>query len=500
MQGRDYHRFFYFTVLALIGLLYWPRIADYGLFMDGSYYGTIAHNMALGDGSFWRPIFHNINLRYNSGSAVFYEHPPLMFWLESWFFRVFGDGFYVENIYGTVILVLHILTLTYFFRALTQGKYSFFAAWPVLLLWYAVPTISWSFPQNMIDNTLSLWCLWAVYLIFIGLRKDHFLYAVVAGVLIGLAVLTKGPVGLFPLAAVGMYWLASLLTQAKGFRYPIFRSIYKTIALLFGLGIVGVNVYMSPSGRKFMTQYIHQQVIPSVSGQREMPNTLSAHLSILRDMLVEYAPIYGIAIVLWVIFRKRHGSDSLIVAARKNNTRFAVWMLMVGFSSTLPIALSAKSHSFYLISGVPYFAMAVVLYWVNDIDAVVQRLVLTKRQQSVWVGSVIAIFVFSIVSTVWQWGDYKRDTLLLHDMELLSQKMPKDTVVGIFADISNSTWYTFDSNLERHLLIRTNPDWSAEEVVLTRAVVDSTALSELTQNNYKPLEGDWKAFRVFVRK
>ncbi len=493
MKGNNYHKYLYFTVLVLIGLLYWPRISDFGLFCDGSIYGTIAHNMAIGEGSFWSPIYRNFYLPLIEKSEVFREHPPLMFWLESLVFRVFGDGFYVENIYQTIILVLHVVSLTLFFRALTQKKYSIYAAWPVLFLWYMVPTIMWSFAQNMIDNTLSLWGLWSVWAIFVGSRKDHFLYAVFAGFLMGLAVLTKGPLGLFPLTAFGMYWLASQMIQAKGFRYPFFRAFYKTTALLFGFGIVALNVYMRPEGRDFFLRYIHQQVIPSVAGKREMSNTLMEHLSIIQDMFIQYAPIYGAAILLWLFLRKRPTG----LSQPKNHRRFALWLLLVGISSSLPIALSAKSHSFYLISGTPYYALAVGVYWIEDISYWLQKWRLTQTGKLIWTSILASVFIYSIVATVIDWGRYKRDTLLLTDIELLSQKMPSDTIVGITPNIIN--WGNFCSNLERHLLIKTNPDWDEEQVVITRINADSTALAELAQNGFTPLDGDWKAFLVFVR-
>ncbi len=493
-MGKKQHKFLYFTVLVLIGLLYWPRMSDFGLFTDGSIYGTIAHNMALGDGQFWSPKYHNFHHLQIEGSDVFYEHPPLMFWLESFFFRLFGDGFYVENIYQTIILMLHILTITYFFRALTQKKYTVYAVWPVLFLWYMVPTIMWSFAQNMIDNTLSLWVLWSVWAIFVGSRKDHFLYAVLAGILMGMAVLTKGPLGFFPLAGFGLYWMASQMTQAKGFRYPFSRAFYKTLALIFGFMIVGLNVYLQPEGKAFFTQYIRQQVVPSVTGQREMSNTLMEHFSIIQDMFVHYAPIYGAAILLWLYFRKKPTG----LAKPKNHRRFALWILMVGISSTLPIALSAKSHSFYLISGAPYYALAVGVYWIDEINAMVQKIRLTSRTQKIWKGFLLAVFVYSLVATVVDWGRYKRDRLQLQDMELLSQKIPRDTVVGSSPNIKN--WTTLNSNLERHLLIRTNWNWAEESIVLTRIQTDSTFLAQLAQKKYEPLDGDWKSFRVFVRK
>ena len=495
MQDKNYHKLLYFTVLVLIGLLYLPRMSDFGLFTDGSIYGTIAHNMAVGDGGFWSPIYHNFTEKkfQIEHSAVFYEHPPLMFWLESWFFRFFGDGFYVENIYQTVILVLHIMTITYFFRSLTQKRYSIFAAWPVLFLWYVVPTIMWSFAQNMIDNTLSLWGLWSIWAIFVGSRKDHFLYAVLAGVLMGMAILTKGPLGLFPLVAFGLYWLASQWTQAKGFRYPFFRAVYKTTALIFGFIIVGVNVYIQPAGRTFFANYLRQQVIPSVSGHREMSNTLVEHLSIIQDMMVQYAPIYGAAILLWLYFRKNPTG----LPKPKNHQRFALWILLVGISSSLPIALSAKSHSFYLISGIPYYALSVGIFWAEEINAVVQKFKLAKRGQKIWKALIISILSYSLIATVVDWGRYKRDRLQLEDIALLSQKIPRDTVVGLSPNIKN--WATLNSNLERHLLVRTSWEWDEESIVLTRVTTDSTYLEQLAQNGYVPLDGDWKTFLVFVR-
>ena len=494
MESKNYHKYLYFTVLVLIGLLYWPRMSDFGLFTDGSIYGTIAHNMALGDGHFWSPIYHNFHHLQLKGSHVFYEHPPLMFWLESWFFRLFGDGFYVENIYQTVILVLHILTITFFFRALTQKRYSIFAAWPVLFLWYMVPTIMWSFAQNMIDNTLSLWVLWSVWAIFVGSRKDHFLYAVFAGFLMGMAVLTKGPLGFFPLVGFGLYWLASQVTQAKGFRYPFFRAFYKTVALIFGFSIVGLNVYMQPSGRAFFAQYIRQQVIPSVTGKREMSNTLAEHLSIIQDMLIQYSPIYVAAIILWLYFRKK----SIGLARPKNHQRFAFWILVVGLSSSLPIALSAKSHSFYLISGIPYYALAVGVYWIEDLHLVVQNIRLTNGRQRIWKAVVLTVLVYSLIATVLDWGRYKRNHLLLKDIELLSQKIPTDTIVGLSPNTIG--WAVLNSNLERHFLIQTNQNWEEEQVVLTRVATDSTYLAQLAQKKYEPLAGDWNTFLVFIKE
>lgn len=490
-KTNNIHQYFYYTVIVLIGLLFFPRLADFGLFMDGSIYGTVAHNMAIGDGSFWQPMFHNYYALVGVNSAIFYEHPPLMFWIQSWFFKLFGDGFYVENFYGVIILLLHILTITFFFKDITKSKYSIFAVWPVLLLWYFVPTILWSTSQNMLDNTLSLWTLLSVWASYRAVRKDHFLWAILAGVLMGLAVLTKGPLGFFPLTAIALLWLANFWTKPTG-SYSFYRAFYKSIAVVAGFGIVVVNIMTNPKGKVFMLHYIKQQVIPSVTGQKEIESTLTGHLSILKNMLIEFSPIYGVAILLWILFhffRKEHYTI-------KNKT-IALWLIFVGLSATMPIALSAKSHSFYLISSVPYFAMAVGIYWIDSILSLTQKVILARKNKRTWRVFLTSIVLFTIVSTSVQWGKYHRDGSMLKDLDALSEKVnPMDTI-GIEKGLL--PWATLHSNLERHHLLYTSPHWTDKKTVLVKKQVGTSFLDSLTQKGFRPVPGAWEAFLVYKK-
>lgn len=488
MTLKARHTFFYFSVLALISVLYFPRIASYGLFMDGSIYGTISHNLALGDGDMWHPMYHNYYALEGVSGAVFYEHPPLVFWMQSYFFKVFGDGFYVENIYSTIILVLHILVITFFYRSITNHTQTTWRAWPVLLFWYMVPTISWSFPQNMLDNTMSLWSLLAVWAVFVSIKRDHFMWAVVAGLLIGLGFLTKGPMALFPLGAAFLYWLAKFWTVRD---YSFLRAFYKTSALFFGFSMVALNVYMYPESHEFILQYFKQQVIPSVAGKREMANTIGAHLSIVVDMVVEYAVLYVPILALWVyarIFRKEK--------LPKMSTN-ALWLLLVGFSATLPIALSAKSHSFYLISGAPLMAMALVVYIQDLIQEVVDSLLITLRLRSFWEVGVALLFLVSMGMTTLKWGNQHRDEDVFMDLVSLAQKVPSRDTIGFSPDLSSRA--TLHSNLERHGLIYLNPDWQKQQVVIVGMAVDTLFLDSLSQNAFQEVAGAGHAFKIFEK-
>jgi len=70
-----------------------PRLAHRGMFLDGLTYASIARNLAEGRGRFWEPSYTATIY------PVFHEHPPLGFWLESLYFRAFGDHWWVERLY-----------------------------------------------------------------------------------------------------------------------------------------------------------------------------------------------------------------------------------------------------------------------------------------------------------------------------------------------------------------------------------------------------------------
>ena len=83
--------------LAVFAAAIVPRVAHRGMFVDGVTYASIARNLAAGRGSFWSPSYTATLY------PVFHEHPPLGFWLQSWWFRMFGDHLFVERVYTVAV-------------------------------------------------------------------------------------------------------------------------------------------------------------------------------------------------------------------------------------------------------------------------------------------------------------------------------------------------------------------------------------------------------------
>ena len=73
-------------VFSLYFLLIGYKLMRLGIHGDGVEYASVARNLADGVGTFWKPYLDD-HLH-----PVFHEHPPFVFWFQSLFFRIFGNG------------------------------------------------------------------------------------------------------------------------------------------------------------------------------------------------------------------------------------------------------------------------------------------------------------------------------------------------------------------------------------------------------------------------
>ena len=85
---------FYGLSGAFFLLMIAPYLLSHGMFMDGMIYATVSNNLANDYGSYWDLSFSDTILHQ------FREHPPLAFWIQSWWYRLFGDSYIIEKVYS----------------------------------------------------------------------------------------------------------------------------------------------------------------------------------------------------------------------------------------------------------------------------------------------------------------------------------------------------------------------------------------------------------------
>src|SRR5262249_33680561 len=127
-----------------------PRLAHRGMFLDGITYASISRNLAQGRGRFWEP-FYTATIY-----PAFHEHPPLVFFLQSLWFRVFGDRWFVERLYCATVGIASAALIAATWRTVREESAARNDEWLPILLWMSAPVVSWAIVGNMLEATLAM--------------------------------------------------------------------------------------------------------------------------------------------------------------------------------------------------------------------------------------------------------------------------------------------------------------------------------------------------------
>ena len=179
--------------LFLIGImliLVGRELFSEGMFLDGVLYACISRNMACGMGDFWNPHYTQ------TIGSVFHSHPPLAFGLEALMFKAFGDHYFIERLYSLLMFIVSGWLIALIWKRTTNNIRW---AWMPLLYWIAMPLVTWSVANNMLENTMTVFVLLSVYLMLVGYQRNHKIWLFLAAIALFAAFLSKGFTGLFPL-------------------------------------------------------------------------------------------------------------------------------------------------------------------------------------------------------------------------------------------------------------------------------------------------------------
>jgi hypothetical protein len=387
------------------------------MFLDGVTYASIARNMAGGRGHFWAP-FYTATIY-----PAFHEHPPLAFWLQSLWFRVFGDRWFVERLYCLAAAAIIAAFIVVIWRA-AYGDERDRAdqEWLAIAFWMLVPVVSWSIVGNLLETTVSMFTTAAVAALV--MRPDTATAAALArGCISGLAVLgavmSKGPVGLFPLASPVV--IAWLLPDRR--RSSVWAAAGQWTTLAVGVALL----FAMPEARESLTRYFNEQLVTSLAGQREVSgNSFAIVVALLQGVCLPMAIVTGILAFLargWV-------------APRERDRGIAIAFTLIGLSGTLPMLVSPKQTGHYLMPAVPFYAIGAAALVAETAAALERRLSTGGGRRAlriltalVTAGAVIAIWIPAI----------ERDPVRLADLDRLAATAPRGQTVGLCPG-ANSDW------------------------------------------------------------
>lgn len=384
------------------------------MFVDGVYNALFAHNVLLSIGSMWAPQTADY------AQPNYWDNPQLSAVLLAQWYKVMGDYYWVEKLYSLCCALLQLLLITLSWKIVTSddSKSSTYF-WLPCLLFLISPLCGWAYSNNLMENTMSVFTTAAIVMLLLFMKRKSKvgLFSFLGGCFIFLAILSKGPVALFPLVAPVLFvWLQQSYTWKQCLGYTMLQLI--TVAVLFGI------IFSLPAPNYFLQNYLAVQLLPVLNGQR---STGGNHFSILLDLLAMLSTLLPLALL-----SLRGQSDNSYI---KPATSF----LLVGLSASLPIMLSAKQNKHYLIPSLPMFALG-FSFWIMPMIIVLQKKLLqflNEKHLTIIKAVCGVIIMLCIYLCIGNAGTAIRDKALLSDIKKVHSYTPGVKV--IYAD-----WALYD--------------------------------------------------------
>jgi len=236
-------------IILISALLFIPFIGSVHLFdWDEINFAEASREMILsGD-------YTHVQINYQT----FWEKPPFFFWLQVIAMKIFGVNEFASRLPNALTGIATMLTLYAMGRKLENRKF----AWIWMLTYVGSVLPHFYFRTGIIDPVFNLFIfvsLWFVYRLVqldATQSKDRMKFALYAGFFSGMAVLTKGPVGLLDvLLTVAVYMIVK--------RKFWVLSIKEWLAFFAAVGFVSVAWFgyeLVTNGPFFLQEFIIYQI------------------------------------------------------------------------------------------------------------------------------------------------------------------------------------------------------------------------------------------------
>lgn len=370
------------------------------MFMDGLIYSSCAANLAEGVGDLWHITYTSTHF------PLFHEHPPLMIWMLSAWFSLFGTSMIAAKAYSVALLILTALLMVAIWKRL---GFSTATGWLPLLMLTLITDIPLCIHNNYLESTMTLFVLLAVWL---PLRKGNILCHLLAGLSLAAATLTKGPVGLFPLVLPALCYLFGI------HRTSLSKTIDHTIAMLLGTLLPLATLWLfSPAAKDYLTTYAHIQLIGGI----HEPVTTRTHLI----YVLFTHPLIPLLIAATILIYSAFRSTSPIKPT-PTHLRTAGFLFALVLCGSLPMMISTKQRAFYLLTTYPLLALSVAVV----AEPLARRL--ATYLQSRWFAITTALaIVLALVLDIAHYGRPGRDINKINDMDIIAAHITDGTTLAI---------------------------------------------------------------------
>ncbi len=238
----------YLAIIILSGIIFFiPFLGKVHLFdWDEINFAESAREMIVTGN------YHRVQINFQP----FWEKPPLFFWLQAGAMKLFGINEFAARFPNAVFGIITLVTFFLIGKKYRSARFGFI--WAISYLGSFLPHLY--FKSGIIDPIFNYFIFLAIYFMYLDISGEIFkrkwVYSSLAGLFIGLATLTKGPVGL--LVFLVSFFVYFLFTGFKNFpnikKIVLFIFFFTIICLLwFGQEIIN-------NGFWFLKEFLSYQV------------------------------------------------------------------------------------------------------------------------------------------------------------------------------------------------------------------------------------------------
>ena len=296
----------------------------------------------------------------------------------------------------------------------------------------------------MIENTMSVFDLVAVILLFKGIENSNkqYLWMFGAGIFVFLASLTKGVPGLFPVVLPLIYWLVTRkISLLKSLTY--FAICFGVPVLIYGILII------DPSIRESLSIYVFKRLL----GRIDVMPTADYRLEILWRLFTELIPVLLIVAIVWFVLKYKKQEMNLL-----QNKQLVYIFLLLGLAGSVPLTLTMVQKGWYLVPSFPYFAIAFALMispWVStQISKINAKSKAFKQFKLISLALLVGVLVF----TAMQKGKISRENDTLLDVYAMGKVIPRFSVISVPKEQYDEYDFVLQGFLVRYFNISIDPN------------------------------------------
>lgn len=467
---------FWLISISVIAGLTLPTLIKDGMFMDAMLYTSVSHNLSQGIGTFWFPQFSEHNI---AGLTSFHEQPPLVFGIQSLFYKLFGDSRYVERLYTflTICITASLIVClwkTVFKKHETLNK----LAWLPLFLWITIPVCFWSYSNNMNENTMGIFTLCSAILTIsvIQSEKLKFHLLILSGIFIFLATLSKGIPGFFPIAIPFLYWLTQKNTKFS-------TASLQTLIIILVPTVIYFILFLIPESKESLSIYLFKRALHRIN---EIP-TVDTRFYILWRIFTELIPQFGLILILFVVAKFKK-----IKIFTSELNRKSVFFILIGLSGSAPLMLTLVQKGFYFVPALPFFAIGLSILIAPVLFNLIELLNVRSKKYKLLLTSSSILLIAVLVFTSMQKDKFNRNKEQIQDIHLIGAIVPKKVTVSIPIELWNE--WDLQCNLIRHYNISLEASDKKEYYIMDRTI--ATAIPA----HYEKIDLGTSKYDLYKRK